>query len=38
MHSYDPSIPPIEFDQVRIRNPKVEDIGDVIGDNSSLEN
>ena len=38
MHSYDPSIPPIEFDQVRIRNPKVEDIGDVIADNSSLEN
>ena len=30
MLAYDPSIPPIEFDQIRIRNPKVEDIGDVI--------
>jgi hypothetical protein len=38
MLAYDPSIPPIEFDQIRIRNPKVEDIGDVILDNSSLEN
>jgi len=33
----DPSLAPIELDQVRIRNPKVDDIGDVILDNSSLD-
>ena len=38
MLAFDPSLQPIEFDQIRIRNPKLEDIGDVIMDNSSLEN
>lgn len=37
MRMFDASIAPLEMDQVRIRNPKLEDIGDVIPENGSLE-
>jgi hypothetical protein len=30
MLAFDPSLPPLELYHIRIRNPKVEDIGDVI--------
>ena len=33
----DATLPPLECEQVRIRNPKGDDIGDVLLDNTSLE-
>jgi hypothetical protein len=32
------SADPLSIDDVRVRNPKTDDIGDVISDTSSLEN
>jgi hypothetical protein len=36
--SLDSGATPLTIDDVRVRNPKSDDIGDVISDNSSLEN
>jgi hypothetical protein len=36
--SSDPTHQPLSIDDVRVRNPKTDDIGDVISDNSTLEN
>ena len=34
----DPTASPLQIQDVRVRNPKTDDIGDVISDNSTLEN